>query len=168
MHFRFSNGEINSFKDFFTKGMRTHLKVVAVLLLGFGLLRLIRFIYATTLASERTGDILESGYCFFALMFYLSYVYVSYRREKYTSFLVKDDMIYERFKDKEMGAIKLTSLVCFKEMTVENKINFLVFYKDEKYTKVKSFGLLDLNIARDLEKYLLSKGIEKWAFGRIL
>lgn len=167
MHFRYSSGYINSVGDFFIKGIKRHLKGLMLLMAGFVLLKLIGFIYAKAPTSVELSVIFENAYCIFATMLYLFYLYIAYRRERYISFSIKDDIIYEYFKDKEINNIKITSLHFFKLKAIGDRVNFIIFYKKTKFDQLKSFGLIDPSLSKELENYFFSKNIEKWAYDRI-
>lgn len=167
MHFRFSSGEINSLKDFFLKGKKQHLKQLMLLLLGLGIVKFITYYYSRPETTEALKQNLLLGYCVFAGIVFVSYIVVAYRREMYRSYSIKDDIVYEYFKNKEIDAIKITSLCYIKSKLIDNRVNYLIFFKKNKFLQMKSFGLITPSLASDLDKYFFSKGIEKWDYERI-
>lgn len=167
MHFRHSSGEINNVKDFFIKGKMQHLRLIMLLLIGLGIVKFIIFYYSHPTTTEALKQNLILGYCIFAVSLFVVFLFIAFRRERYRSYSIKNDIIFEYFKDTETEAIKITSLAYIKSKLIGDRVNYLIFFKKNRFLQMKSFGLIDPKLASDLDKYFFSKGIEKWDYERI-
>lgn len=167
MQFRYSGGSVNSAQDFLINGKAKHIEKLLLLVIGFVLVKFMIFYYSHPETQEQLKEFLVLGYCVFASVLYSAYLVIFYRLERYASFAIRDDVVYEYFKGKEVDNVKITLLCYFKTKVFGSRVNFLIFFKRAKFIEMKSFGLVDEQLASEIEKCLLLKGIEKWAYDRI-